>query len=57
MEMEPKHDHSDSPKSYGQAGSRGDLTAGPAAFQTPCDARAAKSQGDSRGDSVQGTET
>lgn len=29
MEMEPKRDHSDSPKSYGQAGSRGDLTAGP----------------------------
>lgn len=55
MELVFKRDPSDSRTSSGQAGSRGNLTAGSAVFQTPCDAGAGKGQGDSRGDGIQGT--
>lgn len=57
MEMGFKGVHSDNHKSRGRAESRRNWTAGLAAFPTPCNAGAAKGQGDSRGDGVQGTKT
>ena len=57
MEMGFKGVHSDNHKSRGRAESRRNWTAGLAAFPTPCNAGAAKGQGDSRGDGVQGPKT